>query len=407
MKFVKRLTLENLPFGYRLLIVGLFIYLVTTGSLLWSWSGAVEEQGKSRTDRFGSTIVAQLAAMASESLLIDDRIRLNVLANRLIALPEVSCVSITTVDKQLLALACNQPDTRNGITFKKPISFENVVAGYVEVTLSEEAFRVPISRQVVLPGLVGLALSLLAIGLVGFAPSRLTGREPQTYDDTPVQEHFEESPVYLLVVNLFNQISISQSVRQEILDSAEQQARQVANVYGARVEHLPGTGLILVFDAAKDEDRCFQVLCAALLVQNLLSALSLESVVHALPRLKFRFGLHLCSSQAFLAFGESGEARLEGLMTSDQVNDAVLLSAVATDDSLAASADVFDLLEEPERVIAEQIELPILNSLATATPGCCYVVQEVAPPYQPLLDGQADLMLAQFASHGLDQGASN
>ncbi len=406
MRFVKPLTLEFLPFHIRLLCVGVLIYLVTAGCLAWSWSQAAKEQKQVRADLFGSTIVAQLAALSSESLIVNDRIRLSVLANRLAALPEVKSVNISTIDGRLLAQAGSQKKAVADSVYRKPISFEQAIAGFVEVTVAEDAFQLSIWGQILMPLLLSLTFSLMLIALVGFLPRYLANRPNKEPLQTIQEEDDDESPLFVLVVNLFNQISISPGIRQAILSSALDQARRVANVYGGRVEQLPGTGLLLIFDGAVEEDRCFHVLCAALLVQNLLNAMSHESVSHAQPRLKFRFGMHIipCStsdtekSMDAKDVGSSAGDKFDRLMSSDEVTDAVLLSAVAGDDSLTVSADVFELLEDPDRIIAQQQQLPILNSLSTAAAGVCYMVTDVAESYQPLLDGQADLMLAQLSA---------
>jgi hypothetical protein len=171
-----------------------------------------------------------------------------------------------------------------------------------------------------------------------------------------------------------------------VIADVRRRATLVARQIGATISDLAGIGVLLTFDD-DDPDRCFQVLCAALLLADSLENVNEARHLAARVELKFRFGAHVTTRDA-----DTSETN------ADAIEDTVVLSAVAPEGSIAASREAFERLSRPERFIADDQTHPILRTLATASHEGCVVVSAVADAYGAALDHQAELLRAEVDS---------
>jgi hypothetical protein len=298
-------------------------------------------------------------------------------------LPETANAAIYALDDTVVATA-GDPASSADLAFLEAISFDDEIIGYARVTLDASFNETHFGVSALLVALAAIALLSGAAALVGLERPR--PRHPQPHHE-PAPTMEAAAPLYFLAVNLYNQISMTRQQRAPLLASAYARSDDVCRLYGGSAAHLSGTGLLITFGGGYEEDRGFKAVCAALLLAEVLSALSLsDDAGTPAPQPVFRFGMHRFAP----ALGEQAEH-------GDAVNDAVLLSAVAGDGCLAISQDVFASLERPERLDWTPCRNALLQQLATTGPEAALVF-EVQAAYQTLLAQQAELLNAQPVS---------
>lgn len=351
------------------------------------------DAGRQTTERFGNAVATELAALSARPLMTSDAIALGAQTRRLIAGGSVTQAEVRTMTGEVLASAgqANLTDRR----FTRRIQIDGTDAGTASISIDERAFERPVDSRTVAAGL--LAPVLLALFYAGWPAmhARFTGRlgrsrvasveiETELTDEVLA---LGERGLYLLVVNLFNQLALDAADRDARIAHIEAIAEQVAGLYGARLLELPGTGVLLAFEAGSHTDRCFEVICAALLLAQALtdSAMSNDSETATLAG-AHRFGLHR---------GDPPDEAAE-LIDLEAVSDAVLLSATARNSTLVVSEQVFADLDRAERLLFEDQRNLALGALET-TGEHCFLVHGVTDSYQVLIERQAELLNTALA----------
>jgi uncharacterized membrane protein affecting hemolysin expression len=378
--------------GYRSTLAAGVLALAVAASTSLFWSAALSADQQRHMSSFGRALAQQLATLSAAPLIGGDRISLSVLASRINEPAEVASVSIYTIDDRVLAISGSA--SNSAPRFAHPIVFEDTIAGYARVTLSPAVFRTgPAAWQLMLwvfaCTLAGLAIGYLADQRWSTATTAIPESASTDTTDPIEQESPEALPNYILVINWFNQASFPTTDRGRIIDMCLNRADQVGHLYGGQVTDLPGIGLLCTFHGAPDDaqrpERCFGVVCAALLIAEVLHEVNQRYYMRERPELAFRFGLH----------EDPSNTPLSELPGTDCTTDATLLSAVAANDTVAISREVFDQLEGPERFDSTPQEHAILGSLVTASPGKCTVISALSGSYRGLLDRQAERLSAQ------------
>lgn len=293
----------------------------------------------------GQALAAGLAKLAVEPLANRDRIALGVLANRLVALEQISGITVYTVDDEMLAIS---GDTQRGQTVTEAITRDNSVVGYVRIMLAAPASAGGSENGWMAFAVMSLSpLLLVALWQLPWREIQLRSAQRETSAEIRVSEPEPAAPVAhtLLAVNLFNQLTLKPELRDRELAHAHHVADAVAERYDAEVEALSGTGLLLVFAGSDEPDRPYQTLCAAFLLARLL----FEADTHG----QYRLGLHTAK------LVDEDRPSLELL----EVQDAALLSAVARPATLAVSHALFQSIPNPGRVVATPMRNPLLNQL--------------------------------------------
>ena len=379
---------------YRNTLVAGTLALAVAASTSMFWSASLKADQQRHIGSFGRALAEQLATLSAEPLIGGNRISLSVLATRINEPAEVALVSIYTIDDRVLAISGSA--SNSAPHFIHPIIFEDTVAGYARVTLNPEVFRTGPAGSMLMLWVFACTLAGLGAGyLVDRRGSTVPASSPppeRPEATDPAQDASEAPPGYVLVVNWFNQVSFAATDRPRIIDMCLSRAEQVGHLYGGRGAELPGIGLIFSFHGAPDgvqrAERCFSIVCAALLIAEVLHDVNQRNYLRDLPELAFRFGLH----------EDPSNTPLTELLGTDHTTDATLLSAVAVNDTVATSREVFDQLESEERFDSARQEHAILASLVTASPGECIIISALSGTYRSLLQDQAERLMGQSDS---------
>jgi len=121
-----------------------------------------------QADALGQSLVTQTAASATDLLVANDILSLNVLLSNLVKNPLVAHAAIYSVDNRVLAESGTRPQQGllgddNGL-YSTPISFQEVIAGHLRVSLDMQQFQQPMTISLQSMGL--LSLILLALTLI-------------------------------------------------------------------------------------------------------------------------------------------------------------------------------------------------------------------------------------------------
>ncbi|MEQ8858399.1 MAG: hypothetical protein RIC56_07115 [Pseudomonadales bacterium] len=364
-----------------MLAMAAFSVLVTGLVLLAIISLTGREQ--QRLDNFGTATARALAELAVEPLMRQDRMHLGVIGNRLAELPEITGVASYSTDNQLLTTTGDL----HGPQYTQPVTIDDSIVGYVRLALEPEAFA---AAERIRTGAILIALLLLPllISAAWHAIELLRARAPPSWWRPAPEPAVAASPTpeptlpaedirhYLLAVNLYNQLTLPRHEREFELSLCLEFAEAVAGIYHGQVVALPGVGALVDFDHGDDEDRPFQVLCAAFVLARLLH--------DEAPLGTYRLGLNLTECPADETLPLDHEA----------IADAALLSALGKDTALALSATFAEAVGHVERIDIRALDNPLLDELTTSAPACRLAVG-LQPPFAGLVQKQAARLKAQ------------
>ncbi|GGJ97525.1 AhpA/YtjB family protein [Pseudomonas matsuisoli] len=147
------------------------VVLVTLALVIYAWvmgmqfKHAMQEQA----DALGQSLTTQTASSARDLLVANDVISLNVLLNNLVRNPLVAHAAIYSVDNRILAEAGERPprsmlNEDDGL-YTTPITFQEVIAGHLRVTLDMKQFQQPMTISLQSMGILSLILLALALTL--------------------------------------------------------------------------------------------------------------------------------------------------------------------------------------------------------------------------------------------------
>ena len=156
------LTLRIASHSLLLVALALVIYAWVIGM---QFKHAMQQQ----SDALGQSLIVQTAASATELLVANDILSLNVLLNNLVRNPLVAHAAIYSVDNRLLAEAGSRPghgmlDQQSGL-FTTPITFQEVIAGHLHISLDMRQFQQPMTISLQSMGILSLILLALTLSL--------------------------------------------------------------------------------------------------------------------------------------------------------------------------------------------------------------------------------------------------
>jgi len=372
---------EAISHSKRLLVGVAVTYVFAVCVVLSIWHYTALSHGYSRLDAFGNTAAHRLSELAVKPLLSNDNLALSALTHDMAMFTEIAGISVYSVDEQLLAVAGNYSPRSTLPTFSQEVAVQDTIAGHVRIIVDPDAFQTSLSDKVLQSFWLCVTGLLAVIGIVIGLSARTNLSKP----DRPNEDGIPSpASAFILVVNVFNQISLPAEAKTRAMSIATARSNRVANLYAARATSLTGTGIALAFDQTDAQDRSFEVVCAALLLSRALDAMNHDHYVEERPKIRFRFGLHVgpvCTT-------------LDELLSTDNARDAVLLSALASDGHLAVSEDVMANISRTERIIGHIKDNPAAVSLIS-TSRRYHLVEGVTPAYQSLIERQAELIIAQ------------
>lgn len=352
-------------------IFQLFLATALTGlGLILLWSLSSDEEA--HIDQFGSAIAGALSSQVVEPLVTRDLIHLGVLINRVSALPAVKGASVHGMDNEPLALS---GELNSGRTFSEQVVGNGRSLGVLRIHIDEARFDTGLSASfllasalwVALVPLVVLGASQISLSALDFRANRAAQQEAA--EILAALPEPEPEPCYLVAVNLFNQLSLTPDQCSRELAFARMTAERVAALHHGEVLTLPGTGLLLAFGGGHSDDRPFHVLCAAFALCRLLA--DAESLG------RYRLGLHMLTL----------EPDEEVSVSDDPVKDAAILSALAKDNSIVASAALVEQVPYQQRLVLEEMRHPLLEELETIGGGAA-LARALAPPHDDLIAQQ-------------------
>ncbi|VXC15575.1 Histidine kinase [Pseudomonas sp. 8Z] len=147
------------------------LLLVTLAMLIYAWVMGMQfkQAMQQQADALGQALITQTAASATELLVSNDILSLNVLLNNLAKNPLVAHAAIYSVDNRILAEAGSRP-TRNMLgesegLYSTPITFQEVMAGQLRISLDMRQFQQPMTISLQSMGILSLILLALTLSL--------------------------------------------------------------------------------------------------------------------------------------------------------------------------------------------------------------------------------------------------
>ncbi|MGQ7959648.1 AhpA/YtjB family protein [Pseudomonas sp. SP16.1] len=147
------------------------LLLVALAMLIYAWVMGMQfkQAMQQQADALGQSLITQTAASATELLVSNDILSLNVLLNNLAKNPLVAHAAIYSVDNRILAEAGARP-TRSVLgesegLYSTPITFQEVMAGQLRISLDMRQFQQPMTISLQSMGILSLILLALTLSL--------------------------------------------------------------------------------------------------------------------------------------------------------------------------------------------------------------------------------------------------
>ncbi|MBF8722254.1 histidine kinase [Pseudomonas guariconensis] len=165
----RALSQRRVPLALR--IASTNIFLVALALVIYAcvmglqFRQAMHEQA----DALGQSLTIQTATSATELLVSNDILSLNVLLGNLVKNPLVAHAAIYSVDNRILAEAGQRP--KNSLLgeaeglYQTKITFQDVTAGQLRISLDMTQFRQPMTISLQSMGILGAILLALALAL--------------------------------------------------------------------------------------------------------------------------------------------------------------------------------------------------------------------------------------------------
>ena len=146
------------------------LLLVALALVIYAWVMGMQfkQAMEQQADALGNALMTQTAASATDLLVANDILSLNVLLSNLVKNPLVAHAAIYSVDNRVIAESGSAPSrgllNEDKGLFSTPISFQEVIAGHLRIRLDMLQFQQPMTISLQSMGL--LSVILLALTLV-------------------------------------------------------------------------------------------------------------------------------------------------------------------------------------------------------------------------------------------------
>lgn len=147
------------------------LLLVALALILYAWVMGMQFKHamEQHTDALGQSLITQTAASATDLLVANDILSLNVLLSNLVKNPLVAHAAVYSVDNRILAESGTRPQKNllgdeEGL-YSTPISFQEVIAGHLRISLDMRQLQQPMTISLQSMGLLGLILLALTLML--------------------------------------------------------------------------------------------------------------------------------------------------------------------------------------------------------------------------------------------------
>jgi uncharacterized membrane protein affecting hemolysin expression len=160
---------RRIPLALR--IVSHSVLLVALALVIYGWVIGMQFKHamQQQAEALGTSLITQTAASATELLVSNDILSLNVLLNNLVKNPLVAHAAIYSVDNRILAEAGSRPSQSmlgdiEGL-YSTPITFQEVIAGQLRISLDMQQFQQPMTISLQSMGILSLILLALTLSL--------------------------------------------------------------------------------------------------------------------------------------------------------------------------------------------------------------------------------------------------
>ncbi|KIU46594.1 histidine kinase [Pseudomonas putida] len=165
----RALRQRRVPLALRIACHNVFLValalVIYAGVMGLQFKQAMHEQA----DALGQSLTTQTATSATELLVSNDILSLNVLLGNLVKNPLVAHAAIYSVDNRILAEAGQRP--KNGLLgeveglYQTKITFQDVTAGQLRISLDMSQFQQPLTISLQSMGILAAILLALALAL--------------------------------------------------------------------------------------------------------------------------------------------------------------------------------------------------------------------------------------------------
>lgn len=332
---------------HRLLAAAVGSYLLGCLVTLAGWHYAQAARGAADAVAFGRTTAQDVALLAVEPLMRQDRVALGVAASRVAERPQVRGITVHTVDGEAFAVV-GEAVPPGSPAFAAPITVQDSVVGRVTVTLNQGAFGLSLA------GLLRSAWWWFAAGLLlAAAGGQLADRRrvavpaAETQDEAAAETATPSSTVaqpgevsapavdeggpFLLVANLFARAGQPPEDREAALRRGLAVAEAVAGQTGGEAEALEDVGVAVRFPG-DGQDAAYGAARGALLLRAAMGQAALPPFRYALEQVP-----------------ETSAARAETV---------TVMASVAADGQLLLGAAAAGRLEQLEGLLLEPVASP-------------------------------------------------
>ena len=338
----------------RLLVVAVAAYLLGCVAALAGWHYAQVAHRNASVEAFGRTTAQDVARLAVEPLMRQDRVALGLVASQVAERPQVRGIAVRTVDGDRFVVV-GEAVPPGSPAFVAPIPVQDSVVGNVTVTLDRGAFGLSLAGLVRSSWWWFAAGLLLAVagGLVAdrrrsVSPPAVAARDdmaaeaaansaamPKSAEKAPPE--MEASDPFVLVANLFARAGQPATERKEALRRGLTVAEAVAGQTGGEAAALADVGVALRFPGDGDPDAAYAAVRGALLLRAAMGHAALPP---------FRYALE----QVPEALAAPAEA-------------VTVMASVAADDQLLLGVAAAGRIEQPERLRLAAAESPAATVL--------------------------------------------
>lgn len=160
---------RRVPLALRIASHSLLLVALALVIYAWVMGMQFKQAMQQQADALGQSLTVQTAASATELLVSNDILSLNVLLSNLAKNPLVAHAAIYSVDNRILAEAGSRPTQSilgetEGL-YSTPITFQEVIAGQLRISLDMQQFQQPMTISLQSMGLLSLILLALAMSL--------------------------------------------------------------------------------------------------------------------------------------------------------------------------------------------------------------------------------------------------
>lgn len=147
------------------------LLLVVMALVIYAWIMGMQfrQAMEQQANALGQSLITQTAASATDLLVANDILSLNVLLSNLVKNPLVAHAAIYSVDNRVLAEAGTAPSRsllgNSPGLYSTPITFQEVIAGHLRLSLDMERFQHPMTISLQSMGLLSLILLALTLSL--------------------------------------------------------------------------------------------------------------------------------------------------------------------------------------------------------------------------------------------------